>query len=258
MSLIISAVNDARDAVIGASAISHDITERKLLRREVVDIAAREQRRIGQDLHDGAGQELTGLAMMAERLAGELADLGLAQSDAAYKIGDGLQRVLDHIRALTRGLAPVEIDGGGLMAALAELALRTRELHDVSCTFHCDEPVRILDDQTAMHLYRLSQEAVTNAIKHGSPDQISICLSAEADVVTLSIADDGRGFVRLPHKTPGSGMRIMRYRAELIGASLTFAPGKSRGAVLTCTLTQRPQSELPEPNVSGEPSSAAW
>lgn len=240
VSVIISAVKDARDAVVGASAISHDITERKLLRREVLDIAAREQRRIGQDLHDGAGQELTGLSMLSERLANELAARGLPQADAACKIGDGLQKVLDHIRALARGLAPVEVDGAGLMAALTELAMRTCELHDVHCTFRCDEPVRILDDQTAMHLYRMSQEAVTNAVKHGAPRNISIALASDGDLVALTIADDGRGFARLPHRTAGSGLRIMRYRAELIGASLTFAPGKPHGAVLTCTLRQRP------------------
>ena len=248
VSLIISPIKDAADAVIGVSAISHDITERKLLRREVLDIAASEQRRIGQDLHDGAGQELTGLAMLAERLAGDLAGQSLPHANAAYKIGDGLGKVLGHIRALSRGLAPVEIDGDGLMAALAELALRTQELHNIHCAFYCDEPVRVLDNQAAMHLYRLSQEAVTNAIKHGAPRSIVISLATDGNLITLTIADNGRGFAKLPQKPTGAGLRIMRYRAELIGASLTLTPGPRQGAVLTCTLPQRSTALCALPN----------
>src|SRR5437763_7308509 len=217
VSLSISPIKDAQGNVIGAAAIARDVTERMRLQREVLEVAAAEQRRIGQDLHDGTGQELTGLAMMAERLAGELAAKDLPESKMAANIVDGLEEALSHVRALSKGLVPVEVDSEGLMIALAELASRTSDLHGVNCTFECDEPVCILDNQTAMHLYRLSQEAVNNAVKHGRGRNILISLSDNGELVALTISDDGRGFPSKREPTAGSGLRIMRYRAELIG-----------------------------------------
>ena len=151
-----------------------DISDRKRLEKEVLQISELEQRRIGQDLHDGTGQELTGLAMMSERLAGELAAKQLPESKLAANIVDGLEEALSHVRALSKGLVPVEVDAEGLMIALSELASRTSDIHGVDCRFECDEPVCILDNQTAMHLYRLSQEAVTNAVKHSRGRNITI------------------------------------------------------------------------------------
>jgi len=239
VSLSISPVMDAEGNVIGASAIARDVTEQRRLQREVLEIAALEQRRIGQDLHDGTGQELTGLAMMAERLAGELDAKQLPETGSAAKIVDGLEEALSHVRALAKGLVPVEVDAEGLMIALSELASRTSDLHGVNCTFECDEPVCILDNQTAMHLYRLSQEAVNNAVKHGRGRNIRISLADDGDLVTLSIADDGRGFSSSREPTAGTGLRIMRYRAELIGATLSVARAHPQGTIVTCLLAHR-------------------
>jgi len=243
VSLSISPVMDAEGNVIGASAIARDVTEQRRLQREVLEIAAQEQRRIGQDLHDGTGQELTGLAMMAERLAGELDAKQLPQSKTAAKIVDGLEEALSHVRALAKGLVPVEVDAEGLMIALSELASRTSDLHAVHCTFECDEPVCILDNQTAMHLYRLSQEAVNNAVKHARGRNIRISLADDGDLVTLTIADDGRGFSTSREPTAGSGLRIMRYRAELIGATLSVTRALPQGTVVTCLLAHRQRAQ---------------
>jgi PAS domain S-box-containing protein len=254
VSISISPIKDADGNVVGASAIARDVTERLRLEREVLDIAASEQRRIGQDLHDGTGQELTGLAMMAERLAGELAAKRLPESASAAKIVDGLEEALRHVRSLSKGLVPVEVDAEGLMVALADLAARTSDLHGVRCTFECDEPVCILENDTAMHLYRLSQEAVTNAIKHSRGRNITIRLADDGERLTLSITDDGRGFEPTPHNTSGSGLRIMRYRAELIGAALSVAPLQPRGTMVTCLLPHRGlQAAGPKPNSAAEP-----
>jgi PAS domain S-box-containing protein len=239
VSLSISPVLDAEGHVIGASAIARDVTEQRRLQREVLEIAAQEQRRIGQDLHDGTGQELTGLAMMAERLAGELAAKEQPQSAAAAKIVDGLEEALSHVRALAKGLVPVEVDSEGLMIALSELASRTSDLHGVDCTFECDEPVCIFDNQTAMHLYRLSQEAVTNAVRHSRGRSIRISLADDGEVATLTIADDGRGIPSGKQEAAGSGLRIMQYRAELIGATLSVGRGQPQGTVVTCLLPHR-------------------
>jgi len=239
ISLSISPIKDADGNVIGVSAIARDMTERMRLQREVLEIAASEQRRIGQDLHDGTGQELTGLAMMTERLAGELAAKKLPESKTAATIVDGLEEALSHVRALSKGLVPVEVDSEGLMIALSELASRTSDLHSVNCTFECDEPVSVLDNQTAMHLYRLSQEAVTNAIKHGRGRNIRISLTDDTEFLTLKVEDDGRGFERTDEPSAGSGLRIMRYRAELIGATLSISRAQPHGTIVTCHVPHR-------------------
>jgi PAS domain S-box-containing protein len=239
ISLSISPIKGASGQAIGASAIARDITEHKSLQREVLEIAALEQRRIGQDLHDGIGQELTGLTMMTQRLVGELTEEQRPQATVASKIHAGLEQALSHVRAVSKGLVPVEVDSEGLMVALAELAARTNELHGVTCTFECHRPVAIADNQTATHLYRMSQEAVTNAIKHGQPQNIVIRLGAEGDRATLRIIDDGRGFVAASGPHSGTGLQIMRYRADLIGGQLDIAAARPHGTIITCSLPQR-------------------
>jgi PAS domain S-box-containing protein len=240
LSLSISPIKDAAGRVIGASAIARDITERKQLQREVLEIAAAEQRRIGQDLHDGIGQELTGLAMLAQRLAALLAEKAQAEANAAASIVTRLEHALSHVRALSKGLLPVEVDAEGLMVALRELADRTSELNGITCTFRCRAPVAILDNQTATHLYRMSQEALTNAIKHGRARHVLISLEADGALATLTVRDDGVGFPKSRMETAGSGLRIMRYRAELIGATLTLESVAPQGTLVTCTLPADP------------------
>jgi len=235
VSLRISPLKDSSGQVIGASAIARDVTERKLLQREVLEIAAQEQQRIGQDLHDGTGQELTGLAMMAERLTGELARQSLPQAAIAAGIVDGLEEALSHVRSLSKGLVPVELDTEGLMVALSGLSVRTSKLPDVICTFECDQPVRIRDNQTATHLYRLSQESVANALKHGRARNITMKLANDHEFITLQIADDGSGFDH-QQQSGGAGLRIMAYRAELIRGNLTIGRVHPCGTLITCTL----------------------
>ena len=146
---------------------------------------------------------------------------------------------------------PVEVDVEGLMVALADLALRTSELPGVRCTFECDEPVCILDNQTATHLYRLSQETVTNALKHGHARKIVISLSDDGELITLKITDNGIGFTDNDLESGGMGLRIMRYRAELIRAKLTIAPAHRRGTEVTCTLPHL-QESLPAPGIAAQ------
>jgi PAS domain S-box-containing protein len=238
ISLSISPIKGASGQAIGASAIARDITEHKSLQREVLEIAALEQRRIGQDLHDGIGQELTGLTMLTQRLVGELNTDERPQAAVAAKIHAGLEQALSHVRAVSKGLVPVEVDAEGLMVALADLAARTNELHGVSCTFECLRPVAIPDNQTATHLYRMSQEAVTNAIKHGRPQNIVIRLGVEGGLATLRVIDDGTGFDAAIENTAGTGLRIMRYRADLIGAQLEVSRARPHGTIVACTVAR--------------------
>jgi signal transduction histidine kinase len=166
-----------------------------------------------------------------------LADEARGEARAAARIVDGLEQALSHVRALSKGLVPVELDAEGLMAALEELAKRTSELQHVTCTFRCDKPVCILDNQTATHLYRLSQESVANALKHARARNIVISLSDDRRLITLKIKDDGIGIG--PRRSSGMGLQIMRYRAELIRAKLTIQLVKPHGTEIVCTLPRQ-------------------
>jgi two-component system, chemotaxis family, CheB/CheR fusion protein len=218
------------------TGLVRDISERNALQREVLEIATAERRRIGQDLHDDAGQELTGLRLMAQSLAKGLRDESPPNAQAAAKIADGLKLALHKVRALAKGLVPVEVDSDGLMAALSELAARTAEDYGTRCAFECPEPVQVSDVHMATQLYRIAQEAVTNAVKHAQARQIHLGLATNDTTLTLSVADDGVGFGHLPKGDEGIGLQIMRHRAALIGAVLSVSTAGDRGTRVECTL----------------------
>jgi PAS domain S-box-containing protein len=215
---------------------AQDITERKRLEQEVLEIAAQEQRRIGQELHDGTGQELTGLCMLADNLADAAREDAPHQAQRAARIAQGLKHALGQVRALSRGLIPVEVDAEGLMSALEDLAGRIRDIHHVNCVFECVAPVPVENNFTATQLYRIAQEAITNALKHGKAPNIRVSLDAKGAYLTLKITDDGVGIGAMENATEGMGLRIMRYRAGQIGAQFSVRPGPSGGTVVTCSL----------------------
>ena len=215
-----------------------DITQRKRLEQEVLDIAAQEQRRIGQELHDGTGQELTGLCMLVDNLADMLRDSRPDEAQRARRVAQGLQHALGAVRTLSRGLIPVEVDAEGLMAALTELTKRISDLHEVVCAFDCIEPVPVEDNFVATQLYRIAQEAITNALKHSRAQNIRVALESRGRYITVRIADDGVGFAHANGTADGMGLRIMKYRAGQIGAQLVVRSGPSGGTVVTCTYYQ--------------------
>ena len=254
-------------AELSISAVDHlglftgmirDVSERRQLQNELLRAVSEEQMRIGQDLHDSAGQELTALRYLIHGhleflensvgpdlspdavrswLAGEIATMRKA-SDALK----GLQR---KIRSVIRGLVPVDVDGQGLMSALTELVAGVSELHHLHCDFHCDSPIMIYDNLTARHLYRIAQEAINNAVKHSGAEQISVKLEKEDDTVVLTICDNGRGIDhRLAPEVRGFGLRIMDCRASLIGARLSVQSEESGGTTVRCQLP-RIESHLP-------------
>lgn len=235
--------------LVGLLCTGQDITERRILEREMLDIADEEQRRIGHDLHDGLGQELTGLGMaahaLAEMLAAEnatksLADAGLPNvTYIARQLSEGIGRTTAHVRQLSHGLVPVDIDAQGLMSALNELVTLNNEVHDVSCTFEHDRPVELADNFSATHFYRIAQEAINNALKHSQAKHIRVCLTDGDGPIILRVTDDGVGIPdALPHGR-GMGLRIMRYRAELIGAELSIEPADGGGTSISCSLGER-------------------
>jgi PAS domain S-box-containing protein len=220
------------------AGVLRDLTDRKTLERQVLEVATLEQQRIGQELHDTAAQDLTALGMLARTLeealkAGPVADLNIAT-----KLADGVKKVLSRVRAVCRGLIRVEVDAQGLMVALQDLAAQTAELSGVNCICECEEPVQIADNQTATQLHYIAREAVTNALKHAQAQNISIRLQDEGGSVTLSVEDDGVGIPEPLPDTAGLGLKIMRYRAGLINAHLSISRGDGRGTVVTCTCSK--------------------
>jgi two-component system CheB/CheR fusion protein len=217
------------------TAMMRDVSSRKKLEREVLEVSALEQRRIGQDLHDSVGQELTGLGLALENVAESLNEKHGPEANAVKKLGGSVRRVLAQVRALSRGLMPVETDVTGLMTALGDLAARISEPGVARCVLHCPQPVNVESNVTATHLYRIAQEAVTNALKHGKAKNIEIDLRHHNRHVFLQVRDDGQG---MPADSTyhGLGLRIMRYRAGLINAVLTIDSAPGGGTVITCAL----------------------
>jgi PAS domain S-box-containing protein len=216
-----------------------DITERKDLEETILEISAREQRRIAQDLHDGLGQHLTGIAFMSKVLEEKLLDKSLPEAVEAAKIVKMVNQAIDNTRELARGLHPVAAEPLGLMSALKKLVNEIAELFHIGCSFRCEKPIAIRDGNLATHLYRIAQEAVNNAIRHGKSKNIVIRLYAKNGAGTLSIEDDGQGFPEGPANSPGVGLNIMNYRADIVGGSLKVQPNPERGITVTCMFPLR-------------------
>jgi PAS domain S-box-containing protein len=215
-----------------------DITERRRLEQEVLEILGAEQRRIGQDLHDGLCQHLAGIEFRAAVVADQLATVPEAQREIT-KIGELIREGARQARMLSRGLSPVSLEAEGLMAALKELTESSGDLFGNSCRFQCTKPVAVRDNVVATHLYRIAQEAVSNAARHGRAKSIVVALDRTISGIRLSVRDDGSGFRVSPNRAGGMGLHIMRYRAELIGATLTIDVGKGSGARVTCLLADK-------------------
>jgi signal transduction histidine kinase len=236
-------------AVVGSSLRAHHDTaagrialleHSQQLEREIIGISEREQRRIGQDLHDGLCQYLAALGCAAASLRGDLANLNLrAEADVAGELAKLLQDAVVQTRDLARGLVPVQMDEASLVLALENLAASVSRLQGITCTFETEGPVVSYDEKSAMHLYRIAQEAVNNATKHGKAHKIDIFLNAVGGMTTLRIADDGVGISRTRGEGGGMGLSIMNYRARLSGGELQIEEPESGGTAVSCTLGAR-------------------
>ena len=214
--------------------ILRDITSRRELEKEIQEISEREQRRLGQDLHDGLGQELTGIGFLAKALQQKLAGKGLGEADDAMNLSQLINQALSHTRNLARGLCPVVLETNDLQAALQQLAVRIESLFSVHCTVDCPHSIPAQDNTITIQLYRIAQEAATNAVKHAKPSRIRISLRAKASELTLRVEDDGVGLPVVPPPGSGMGLRVMRHRAKMIGAILDFGRMETGGTHVTC------------------------
>ncbi len=226
--------------------LTSEIDDRKRLEQELLDVSEREQRRIGRELHDSLGQQLTGAAIMSKVLQGKLDVVSAEHGTEAAQITRLINQAIDQTRSLSRGLQPVDVESGGLVPALEMLAASTRDLFGVDCIFTPDADIQIEDSAIGINLYRITQEAITNAIKHGQSKRIDISLCADDGAYQLAIESDGKDFPLSADDTEGMGLRIMAYRAQAMGGSVDINRGADGGTIVSCRCPVEQPSEKRE------------
>jgi signal transduction histidine kinase len=214
--------------------LTSELAERKRLEKEILVISEREQQRIGRDIHDSLCQHLTGTALAEQYLVEKLSAREAPEVEDADRVVGLIEDAISMARGLAAGLSPIETEGEGLLTALTDLASHFSNQFKVACRFSFEEPVLIQDSAVTTHLYRIAQEAVHNAIRHGKARNIGIRLDKAGSLVTLDICDDGAGLPAGVPPNPGMGLRNMKYRASMIGGSLTLERGEP-GAIVTCS-----------------------
>jgi two-component system, LuxR family, sensor kinase FixL len=228
------------------TGIVRDLTDRKRLERQILEISDREQRRIGQDLHDGLGQQLAGIGFLSKSLEQRLTKKKVGESADARQIAQLVSEAIAQARGMAHGLHPVDLSATGLMSALRELASTVENTFRIPCTFKCEQPVLLSDTAVGTHIYRIAQEAVNNAIKHGKARYVWIVLLRARDTITASVRDDGIGFPEVLPEKKGMGLQTMRYRAALIGATLSILRLPTGGTRVDCAVRE------PETVLQGE------
>ena len=216
----------------GAVMLHEEISERKNLERQILEISENERRRIGQDLHDGLCQHLTGTALMAAALARSLSDG--PEGGRASEIARFIRTAVEETRHVARGLHPVEIDACGLSSALQEMV--DEIARRIPCKFECGEDVDVGDSEVAVNFYRIAQEAVANALKHAKATRVLVSLQRSGNYLVLTVEDDGIGFQPLAESHKGMGFAIMRYRASTLGAKLDSMALPGGGVRVRCSL----------------------
>ena len=232
----IAPVRDGSGRVVNWVGTQRDVTERRRLEREVLEVAAMEQERIARDLHDGLGQILTGASFVLEALRTRLARSGNdAHADAA-RAGELVAEALEQARAIARGLSPIDGGPSALMMALTGLAKDAKSAHGLQATFTYDLPALVRSRENAADLYRIAQEALSNAARHAHAETVRISIAHGEAGVTLAVVDDGEGIA--PDALDGSrglGMRSMRARAQRLGGELTVEPAEGGGTRVSVT-----------------------
>lgn len=212
------------------------VVERRRFQDQLMEAIWQQQRNLGQELHDSVGQELTGLALLTESLWRRLHEQDPVNAERVSELVQNLRKTHGRVRSLARGLFPVEITAGGLQLALAELTATVQQQGTFDCKFDCPQTIPLLDHQVATHLFRITQEALQNAVKHAQARRIAVQLSADDSRLMLMIRDDGCGLDPANNDRTGMGLRTMRYRAEAIGAQLQVRRGAVGGTIVECML----------------------
>jgi hypothetical protein len=221
-----------RELLDANESLRREIAIKNRLQKQIMGISEKEHRRIGQDLHDSLSQQLGGIIFMSQVLYEKLKRIGLDEAQDLQKLIGHLQNALTHTRDLAKGLYPT-LGEGGLATALNELAVAVGELFAVTVTIDCPEGVMTADEEMTIHVFRIVQEALNNAIRHGKATRIAIRLARQRGRVVLTVSDNGVGFPEKPNRK-GMGLNIMEYRAASIGASFAVSSVRNSGAVVKC------------------------
>jgi len=238
-------VRDAQGEVYRIAGLAEDVTEQRRLENEILDISEREQARIGQDLHDGLCQHLVRTALACNLLERDLAAKDCLEASSAHKVLVLIQEAISQARAVSRGLYPVKLEAEGLASALKEMAIDLSHHEGVRFMVECDSSVVVTNHVLAVHLYRIAQEAVNNALKHAFPHQIIVQLESDDDRILLRISDDGVGINDSLQQSQGMGRHIMAYRAHLIGGRLGIKNRQPNGTFVTCTVSENKGAKYP-------------
>ena len=233
-----SRLPESTTALVGALDSTHDVPQHRQFEEKLLMIADEERRRIGLELHDVLGQELLGLAFTSDALMEALREHSSQEVKLAENLKDGIKLVLNRVRTEAWGLIPIEIEARELGTALTGLSMQISERFGIECQFNCPTPVALKRNHTATNLYRIVQEAVTNAIKHGHAHRIAVTLCSNNDQIRLEIQDDGLGLQQQSSTRTGQGLQIMRFRARSIEATLDLQEIDTGGVRVVCTLKE--------------------
>jgi signal transduction histidine kinase len=212
-----------------------DVTERRRTYRQVLEAGERERQRIGQDLHDDLCQHLAGITCMGRVLHQRLLARQPVEPNSAADLVELVEQAVRRARDIARGLQPLQLDSDGLAVSLQDLAASIEQMFQIRCHVSCDGPIVNDDPNGLIHLYRITQEAISNAIRHGKAKNVYVDVVHVGERLILSIEDDGLG-IDAANARAGLGMRSMRHRARLIGATLSIEHGDGGGTVVTCTM----------------------
>ncbi len=223
--------------------LRQEMRKRRHLEEQILSISEAEQRRLGQDLHDDLGQQLTGMSMLSKSLASDLASEEHARAKQAVDLAALLQASIRTARTLAKGFYPIELMQGGFIVALKDLAQGVQLVSGVRCKVRHDEAFQV-NSGHALHLYRIVQEALNNAVKHGRPTRIVIECSVARGVPTLTVTDDGVGLKKIQSKSRGMGLHLFNYRARLIGAKIEVQNANGGGCRVTCSFEKTKRGNL--------------
>lgn len=215
--------------------ISVDITDRKKLEKEILSISEREQQRIGRVLHDSLGQQLTGISFMAKVLEKKVVSKSPIFVADVIRITELISHAIEIARGISRGLYYAELETEGLMVAMEELALNTERVFGIKCRFDCPRQLFVKNTMLSVNVYRIAEESITNAIKHGNAENIEVRLICEGEAAVLTIKSDGMPFTGRKKDGKGMGLQIMNLRAKMIDGMLAIERGADGGTVVTCT-----------------------
>lgn len=225
-----------RRVQLRTESLAKEIRERVRLQKELLETGERERRRIGHELHDSLCQHLTGTALAGHLTGQKLAGKSLPEAAEVSRLVELVEQAIELTRTLSRSLNPVELQPGRLADNFRELAANSSVQFNVRCKFEFAGAAPLPEVEVGTHLYHIAEEAIVNAVLHGKAKHILVCLDATEDELILSVTDDGVGLAENFRKKNGMGLRIMEYRADLIGARFGVGREAGRGTHVICTL----------------------